>query len=101
MFFLLVFVFGKFCVEVCGGGIYLEGFISCIGNIFYIGDLSIISNGVFEWSRLVLARNFADHFPDCVCFGGRIKFVDIILPTDLFSLFNGFPCLCSEKFKRV
>ena len=68
---------------------------------FYICDLSIIFNAVFEWSRLVFARNFADHFPDCVCFGGRIKFIYIILPTDLFSLFIGFPYLCSEQFKSV
>ena len=73
----------------------------CVGNIFYIGDLSIIFNEVFKKSRLVFARNFVDHLPDCVCFGGRIKLTYIILPTDLFSLFNGFPCLCSEQFKLL
>ena len=64
----------KFCIGVCGGEICWEGLSQSVSNIFYIGDLSIIFNDMFEWSRLIFARNFADHFPDCVCFGRQINF---------------------------
>ena len=80
---------------------FAEQVLACVLAIFFILVTSIIFNEIFEWSRLVFARNFADHFPACVCFGGRIMFIYIILPTDLFRFFNGFHCLWSEQFKRV
>ena len=52
--FLSLYLWNSVLESVEGGGICKEGLSLCVGNIFYIGDLDIIFNEVFEWSRLVL-----------------------------------------------